>query len=111
MKTQEFTAVLDRPVESDADHDRIRVGRSYESVRKLRGGERGPGGFPQPQSVGAYTVYSWSQVATWFRTRLQVELAAADTTDQVLAAADHLLRAPTLIDAATLARLAPLTAA
>lgn len=169
MTTQEFTAVLDRPVETDADHDNLfaaglddtspeglllhvhrrseslaeailsvvvdaskagftvvgllnedlvtleqiatRVGRSYESIRKLRSGQRGPGGFPQPQSVGAYTLYSWSQVAMWLRTRLQLDLPAADATDQVLAAADHLLRARMLIDSATLAQLTPLTAA
>lgn len=169
MTTQEFTAVLDRPVVTEADHDRlfesglddsspegrllhvhreshglaesilsvvedaqqagftvvgllntdlvtldqiaVRTGRTYESVRKLRGGERGPGGFPPPQSVGTYTLYSWTQVASWFRTALEVELPHADADDQILAAADHLLRARTLVDPVTWNTLAPLTAA
>jgi hypothetical protein len=168
MTTQEFTAVLDRPVATDEDHDRLfeaglddtspegsllhvhrrsesvaeailsvvidankagftvvgllnqdlvtleqiatRTGRTYESVRKLRSGQRGPGGFPQPQSVGSFTLYSWSQVADWFRARLRVDLSANDAADQVLAAADHLLRARMLVDPDTLAQLTPLTA-
>lgn len=169
MKTYEFTAVLDRPVVTDDEHDRLfeaglddsspegrllhvhrrspslaeavlavvvdahaagftvvglvnedlvtleqianRTGRSYESIRKLRGGERGPGGFPQPQSVGAFTLYSWTEVVGWLRTHRIADPAEVDAVDQVLAAANHLLRARMLIDPATLAQLAPLTAA
>lgn len=167
MKTFEFTAILDRPVVTDADHDRVfeaglddatpegirlhvareadnlpdailtivadarqagyvvvglenedlvtleqiaeRTSRSYESVRLLRTGSRGPGGFPAAESVGNYALYSWAQVADWFRDNLQIELPPTD--DQVLSAANHILRARQSTDPETWRTLAPLAAA
>lgn len=72
-----------------------RAGRTYESVRLLRTGQRGPGGFPQAARVGAYSLYSWTEVATWFRDYLHTDLPSSPD-DQLLAAADHLLRARSL---------------
>jgi hypothetical protein len=72
-----------------------RAGRTYESVRLLRSGQRGPGEFPEPTRVGSYSLYSWAEVAEWFRTRLGITLPQ-DLDEQLLAAADHLLRARSL---------------
>lgn len=67
-----------------------RTGRSYESVRLLATGRRGPGGFPAPISSEPWGLYSWTAVALWFtdnypRQRLEF--------DRQSAVADHLLRA------------------
>lgn len=67
-----------------------RTGRSYESVRLLATGRRGPGGFPAPISSEPWGLYSWTAVALWFtdnypRQRLEFDRQAA--------VADHLLRA------------------
>jgi hypothetical protein len=43
-----------------------RVGRTYESVRLLAVGKRGPGGFPAPLSTGQWALYSWAEVSAWF---------------------------------------------
>ncbi|MCU1478971.1 MAG: hypothetical protein JWQ64_3664 [Subtercola sp.] len=43
-----------------------RVGRSYESLRLLAAGKRGPGGFPASPSTDGWAVYSWVAVARWF---------------------------------------------
>src|SRR6266496_399390 len=40
-----------------------RTGRSYESVRKLAHGQRGPGGFPAPLSTGQWALYSWAEIS------------------------------------------------
>jgi len=37
-----------------------RTGRTYESVRLLAAGKRGPGGFPGPMSSAGWTLYSWA---------------------------------------------------
>lgn len=44
-----------------------RTGRTYESVRLLAEGLRGPGGFPEPE-VDTQTgrVWAWSAIAEWF---------------------------------------------
>jgi len=67
-----------------------RTGRSYEGVRLLATGRRGPGGFPAPISREPWGLYSWTVVALWFtenfaRQRLEFDRQAA--------VADHLLRA------------------
>jgi hypothetical protein len=68
-----------------------RTGRSYESVRLLAQGNRGPGGFPPPLSGSGWSLYSWAQVSHWFAEHYGTE--AASTYDRAIAAADHLVRA------------------
>jgi hypothetical protein len=68
-----------------------RVGRTYESVRLLAGGKRGPGGFPAPSSSGQWALYSWAMVSAWFAEHYGGEAVSA--FDREVAAADHLLRA------------------
>ncbi len=82
-----------------------RTGRSYESVRLYAAGKRGPGGFPAPDwtSPGGERFYSWTEVASWLRDRLSVdvvvppfELRLADEvlrTRRDLGAADEQTRA------------------
>lgn len=66
-----------------------RTQRTYESVRLLAAGQRGPGRFPEPRLVttGGERVWDWPDVAAWLRDELgqQVEtpppeLALADRT-------------------------------
>lgn len=58
-----------------------RTGRSREGIRLLVGGERGPGGFPEPAgSIDSKTrVWRWSEVAEWFEVEYgeRVTLAGA----------------------------------
>lgn len=68
-----------------------RVGRTYESVRLLAAGKRGPGGFPAPLSAGQWALYSWAEVSAWFA--IHYGTASAGVYDRILAAADHLIRA------------------
>jgi hypothetical protein len=42
-----------------------RSDQTYEAVRRLARGLRGPGGFPQPVVQGVCAYYSWSSVAEW----------------------------------------------
>ena len=85
-----------------------RVGRTYESVRLLANGKRGPGGFPPVQSGDGWTLVSWAATADWFRKHYGTDVTS-DERERTLAAADHLLRARALgID---LTPLVPLAAA
>lgn len=68
-----------------------RVGRTYESVRLLAAGKRGPGGFPAPLSTGQWALYSWAEVSAWFA--IHYGTASAGVYDRTLVAADHLIRA------------------
>jgi hypothetical protein len=70
-----------------------RTGRSYESVRKLARGQRGPGGFPAPVSAGQWALYSWAEVAAWAARHYPAAAAAVSAYDREIAAADHLIRA------------------
>lgn len=96
-----------------------RTGRSYESVRLLANGQRGPGGFPPPMSDDSWALYSWTQVGPWFARHYpgaEIDREYMNTEyDRVLAAADHLVRARALlaVDAAadTATQLAKLIAA
>jgi hypothetical protein len=67
------------------------VGRTYESVRLLAAGRRGPGGFPAPLSAGQRALYSRAEVSAWFA--IHYGTASAGAYDRILAAADHLIRA------------------
>lgn len=73
-----------------------RLGRTYESVRKLARGTRGPGGFPAPLSPHNWALYSWPEVARWFANNYGTSLPATDD-DRVISAANHLLRAYTVL--------------
>ncbi|MFD3704514.1 hypothetical protein ACFWUP_15340 [Nocardia sp. NPDC058658] len=84
-----------------------RTSRTYEGVRRLAQGERGPGDFPAPMSGDGYSLYSWTEVARWFAEHYGIP----DTTtqdDRIIAAADHLVRARHLLggDTGRLATLA-----
>jgi hypothetical protein len=68
-----------------------RTGRSYESVRLLATGKRGPGGFPVPYSTGQWALYSWALVSAWLACHYGSE--AVSVYDREIAADDHLLRA------------------
>ncbi|UFS57615.1 hypothetical protein [Subtercola endophyticus] len=88
-----------------------RLGRSYESLRLLASGKRGPGGFPPPLSADGWSLYSWAAVSKWLNANNYASLDPASIDHLALVAADHLLQARSLVDAHTLERLAPLTAA
>lgn len=68
-----------------------RYTRTYESVRLLAAGKRGPGGFPPPMSSGQWALYSWTAVAAWFHEHYGTP--AVTHHDREIAAADHLIRA------------------
>lgn len=68
-----------------------RTGRTYESVRLLATGKRGPGRFPAAMSTGQWALYSWAEVSTWLAEHYDTD--AAGTFDRQIAAADHLIRA------------------
>ena len=68
-----------------------RLGRTYESVRLIAAGKRGPGGFPTPLSTGQWALYSWAEVSAWFARAQGTE--APSPYDREIAAADHLIRA------------------
>lgn len=71
-----------------------RTGRSYESLRLLASGKRGPGGFPEPLSGDGWALYSWALVADWYSRNYGADQVPAVTDDQrVLAAASLMLRA------------------
>jgi hypothetical protein len=73
-----------------------RTGRTYESVRLLAAGKRGPGGFPAPMAPGGWQFYSWAQVSQWFATNVG-GVREASTYDRIIAAADHLVRARAIL--------------
>lgn len=67
-----------------------RTGRSYESVRLWAAGQRGGGGFPAPLSTGQWSLYSWAEVTSWLG-------EPANEHDREIAAADHMLRARSML--------------
>ncbi len=69
-----------------------RTARTYESIRLLATGRRGPGGFPEPLSAGGYRLYSWIRVGQWFRESLG-EKISDNEYDRIISMADHVLRA------------------
>lgn len=73
-----------------------RTNRSYESVRLLAAGRRGPGNFPRPMTAGTFSLYSWEEVLLWFATYQGTE--PPGDYGAVLAAADMLIRAGELVD-------------
>ncbi|WP_166352968.1 hypothetical protein [Phytoactinopolyspora limicola] len=83
-----------------------RTGRSYESVRLLANGRRGPGHFPRPLSAGTFSLYSWEEVLMWLAT-YQGTTPPGDY-GAVLAAADLLIRAGELLGQEQRCELAPL---
>lgn len=82
-----------------------RLGCTYESVRLLANGKRGPGGFPAPHGTDGWMFYSWTAVCDWLR-RNNRGGGVADDRGRILSAANHLLRARALVG--DLGDLAPL---
>jgi hypothetical protein len=83
-----------------------RVGKTYEWVRQLASGQRGPGGFPVAMSGDGWTLVSWAAAADWFREHHGSDVTSTER-ERTLAAADYLLRARALgIDLRPLAPLA-----
>jgi hypothetical protein len=79
-----------------------RTGRSYESVRLLATGKRGPGEFPEPLSGDGWALYSWALVAEWYSRNYGADAVPAVSPDQrVLAAAALMLRAAATAGPAT----------
>lgn len=68
-----------------------RTSRTYESVRRLASGTRGPGGFPTSFGTDTWALYSWAEVSAWLAEHYGTEEAAE--YDREIAAASHLLRA------------------
>lgn len=89
-----------------------RAGRSYESVRLLAAGKRGPGGFPTPMSSSGWQFYSWAQVGAWLTRHYPDDVVNDLPTeyDRLIAAADHLVRARVIAGDAGLRALVPLVA-
>lgn len=57
-----------------------RVGRTFESVRMASTGQRGPGGFPPPET---HRLWRWSHVAAWYGVEDHVLDEAGPTTRAV----------------------------
>jgi hypothetical protein len=75
-----------------------RLGRTYESVRMLSTGKRGPGGSLAPLSGDGWALYSWSTVAERARTALGADPPDTAASEGRLAAAlSFYLRARVLI--------------
>ncbi len=78
-----------------------RTRRTYESVRLLAAGKRGPGGFPGPMSSHGWTLYSWTQVSEWLMRHYPSPVRGRELLtlehDRIIAAADHLVRARALM--------------
>lgn len=86
-----------------------RTRRSYESVRLLAAGKRGPGGFPAPMSTEQWALYSWTLVSGWFAEHYGSE--EHNRYDREIAAADYLLRARHMVTSDRRAELARLLVA
>jgi hypothetical protein len=72
-----------------------RTERSRESVRLLASGKRGPGGFPEPLAwIDAKSrVWQWSNVAIWFKERLNEDVKLDAGAPQFIAALNGALEA------------------
>lgn len=67
-----------------------RAGRTYEWVRRLSAGERGPGGFPASFGSDSWSLYSWAEVSAWLAEHYGGH--AVGEHEWRIAATDHLLR-------------------
>jgi len=92
-----------------------RLGRSYESVRLLATGKRGPGNFPAPLSGDGWALYSWAQVSDWVSAQESTSAAPSDDMaeklleySRVIGAASQLMRARAIASPETIAALIPL---
>jgi len=84
-----------------------RTGRTRQSIQMLISGKRGPGGFPHPWNDDP-ALYSWSEVARWFRNELHEPIQPYNADSDVIAATAHMLRANALVH---LNKLAPVMTA
>ncbi|MBA8822756.1 hypothetical protein FHX42_000085 [Saccharopolyspora lacisalsi] len=73
-----------------------RLGRSYEGMRLIATGQRGPGSFPAPLSGDGWALYSWSQVAEWAAEHLG-EQEGVSTFETEIAAANLIVRARSML--------------
>lgn len=73
-----------------------RLERSYEGMRLIATGQRGPGSFPAPLSGDGWSIYSWSQVAEWASKHLGAR-ENVSTFETEIAAANHAVRARSLL--------------
>jgi len=76
-----------------------RVGKTYEALRLIACGKRGPGNFPPPVGADGWALYSWTSVANWFSAH-GVSVPAQEERAAILAAADHLIKARALVEQA-----------
>ncbi|MFJ3490863.1 hypothetical protein [Leifsonia aquatica] len=83
-----------------------RCGRSYESLRLLAAGKRGPGGFPAPLSGEGWSLYSWTAVSTWLGDNFGFP-SDVEEYSRTIAAADLMARARLLIAGRPSARRLP----
>ncbi len=74
-----------------------RTGRTYEAVRLLATGQRGPGNFPPAYRSGDWSLYSWAQVLSWLSQHFPTSIEESPY-DREIAAADHLVRVRRLLD-------------
>lgn len=73
-----------------------RLGRSYESLRLLATGQRGPGSFPPPMSGDGWSLYSWTQVIDWSAKHLYMRDAVNNFAIEITAA-NHVVRARNML--------------
>jgi hypothetical protein len=67
-----------------------RTGRSHQVVRRWARARSGPGGFPPPLFTGTKgALYSWSEVSSWLREHLGLEV---DSTEAVFTAVNLALQ-------------------
>ncbi len=73
-----------------------RLNRTYESMRLIARGKRGPSGFPVSLSGHNWSLYSWTEVSQWMADKYRAPLA--DNEDaRIIAVANHLLHAYELL--------------
>jgi hypothetical protein len=72
-----------------------RTKRSREGIRLLATGQRGPGGFPEPLAwIDSQTrVWQWSNVAIWFKERMEEDIKLDAGAPQFIAALNGALEA------------------
>lgn len=85
-----------------------RTARTYESIRLLAAGKRGPGHFPPALSTEGWSLYSWAQVNEWFAREYETGVPAVSEYDRIIAAADLIVRARALLPETGLGELARL---
>lgn len=73
-----------------------RLSRTYESIRLIARGKRGPGGFPSPLSDHNWSLYSWAEVSQWMTDKYGSPFQNNEDA-RIIPAANHLLHAYELL--------------